>query len=233
MKPHSTSPNQQTARPRLPYPSPPASGLHGLDGTHRGLVGALGTTDGTALPQGSDPTHPMHVGLHHHRVQRDIDPPPRAQQRLQERPRAGLGNRHRQTPRRGRHHLPTGAVTPGDARIRPLPRASLDPRSRLHIISPPSALRSTSPSSSKADWFRIIAQTRSMSCLVATHRASRGDPLSSATDTATTITNPSNTTPRGVIVAGNRRATRPFPVSEGINDQQICPELSFEVPSMT
>ncbi len=38
-----------------------------------------------------------------------------------------------------------------------------------------------------------------MSCLVVTHRALRDGPLTSVTDTATTIPSPSYTTPRGLI----------------------------------
>jgi len=41
-----------------------------------------------------------------------------------------------------------------------------------------------------------------MSYFVVTHRALRGGPLSSVTNTATTITSPSYTTPRDSITAG-------------------------------
>jgi len=75
----------------------------------------------------------MHIGLHHHRVQRHVDPPAWSQQRREERPGAGLGNLHRQIPRRRGHHLLPRAVTLGDADIGVLVRAGTDPGGRLRI----------------------------------------------------------------------------------------------------
>jgi len=59
----------------------------------------------------------MDVGLHHHRVQRDVDAAPRRQQRGEEGPGAGLGDRDRQVSAGRGHGLVPGPVAVGRARV--------------------------------------------------------------------------------------------------------------------
>jgi len=101
-------------------------------------------------------------------VQRHIHPSPWGKQRREERPGADLRDLHRDIAGRRRDQLVAGAVTPIRAGDTSLVRLGADERSRFgidkqvqnrrsrRINSPPSELRITSSSSSRADWSRAI-----------------------------------------------------------------------------
>jgi hypothetical protein len=75
----------------------------------------------------------LHPGLHHHRVQRDVDAPARSQQRRKERSRAHFRDLHRQIPGGGRHQLLAGAVALGRPRVGPLVGCGADVCGRLGV----------------------------------------------------------------------------------------------------
>jgi hypothetical protein len=103
------------------------------------------------------------VDLHHDRVQRHVDTPAGRQQRGEEGPGAQLGDLHHQVPGRGRDGLLGGAVALGRPFWCALIGVGADmggglgiAESMSRITLPPLAVRSTSVSSSRADWFRVI-----------------------------------------------------------------------------
>jgi len=59
-------------------------------------------------------------------VQRDVDPAARREKRWEERPRAQLGDLHRQVAHTGRHELVAGAVPPGHPRVGAFMQLSAD-----------------------------------------------------------------------------------------------------------
>jgi hypothetical protein len=75
----------------------------------------------------------VHVGLHHHRVQRHVDPPPRGQQRREEGAGARLGDLDRQVPSSRGDGLVPGPVAPGGAGLGALVRVGADVRGRLRV----------------------------------------------------------------------------------------------------
>ncbi len=82
-----------------------------------------------------DPTrgHPFDVGLHDHRVQRDVDTSSGGQQRGEERPGSGLGDLHRHIPNAGRDDLVAGPVALRCPGLGALVRAGADHRGRLRL----------------------------------------------------------------------------------------------------
>jgi hypothetical protein len=74
-----------------------------------------------------------HVGLHHHREQRLVDPPAAFQQRREERPLPQLGDAQVDIPRRGGDRLGPGAVALGQAGVGALVRVGADERGRLGV----------------------------------------------------------------------------------------------------
>jgi hypothetical protein len=74
-----------------------------------------------------------HVGLHHHRIQRLIDPPTRLEDRREERPLAQLRDPQLDIARLGREQPCSSAVTVGQPRVGTLVSASADPLRRLQF----------------------------------------------------------------------------------------------------
>ncbi len=104
----------------------------GADPRHLALAdaGAAHRDDQVIDPAGA---HALDVGLHHHRVQRHVDPAPRCEQRREERPGPDLRDPHRQITRGGRDGLVTGAVALGRARVGALVRLGTDVGGRLGV----------------------------------------------------------------------------------------------------
>jgi hypothetical protein len=129
------------------------------------------TTSCTSHDQVIDPAgaHPLYVCLHDHRVQGDVDPPARLEQRRKERPGPHLRGPDRDVAGSRGDGLVAGAVAlrrPGRGalvRRRADARGRLGVHQRLQVVSssvrissPPSARCTISASSSRADWSRAI-----------------------------------------------------------------------------
>jgi hypothetical protein len=75
----------------------------------------------------------MHVGLHHHREQRPIDPATSLEKAREERALAQLGDRQLDIPSGGRHQLSTMPVALGHPAVAALMRAGADHCGRLGL----------------------------------------------------------------------------------------------------
>jgi len=75
----------------------------------------------------------LDVSLHHHRVQRHVDPPAGRQQGWEERPRPDLRDLHGQVPSSGSEELVAGAVALGRASLGALVHSRTDMAGRLRI----------------------------------------------------------------------------------------------------
>ena len=133
----------------------------------------------------------VHVGLHHHRVQRHVDPPPRREQGGEERPGAGLGDLDRQVPSGRGDGLVPGPVAVGRAGLGAFVRVGADVLGRLGVDQ--GLQDRVQQLCASADRHRRCAAPRSaragqtcpgpsrelsfVSSLVGTHKASRGGPL--------------------------------------------------------
>ncbi len=105
----------------------------GADPGHLGLadagIGAQRPHQVVDLPR----AHPVQVGLHHHREQRLIDPPPAFQQRGEERPGAQLGDPQLQIPGRSGQGPGSRSVALSGAGLGALVRAGADHRGQLGL----------------------------------------------------------------------------------------------------
>jgi hypothetical protein len=75
----------------------------------------------------------LDVGLHHHRVQRDVDPAPRTEQRREERPGPDLRDLDGHVPGRGRKQLVAGAVALSRSGLGALMGTRADVGARLRV----------------------------------------------------------------------------------------------------
>jgi hypothetical protein len=129
--------SQKHVRERLliQRPGPPGGDVPvelGADAGHLALAdpGPAERDDQVIDPAGADA---FDVGLHHHRVQRDVDAPARGEQRREERPGPHLRNLHRQVAGGRGDRLVAAAVALRRARVAALVGASADVRGRFGI----------------------------------------------------------------------------------------------------